>query len=196
MKQCSGQLKGESSDWSGVKLLGFLFYTRSGLSLSPRLVSSSHTCFLFYFSRADLLAWQSHWHIWQKMISPPPEGLDWLHLWSVTLSENASLLLIQSSSVCAEGSRSQTERTEETTERRRRKKKGACYNIRHGNVLWCHSRADRRSDGAVTVRGAALTRLYRTNRRRNLYASGTSVENGTAAWHVSGGEQEESGVEG
>ena len=41
-------------------------------------------------------AWQSCWHICQKMnfFSRP---LDWLHLWAVTLSENASLLLIQSS---------------------------------------------------------------------------------------------------
>lgn len=29
------------------------------------------------------------------------------------------------------------------------------------------------------MRGAALTRLYRANRRRNLYASGTSGANGT-----------------
>lgn len=48
-------------------------------------------------------------------------------------------------------------------------------------VMYCDvtPAADSRPDGAVTLRDDALSRLCRTNRRRNLYTSGTSVANGT-----------------
>lgn len=97
MKSCYGQLKGKCSDW----LWGFLFYTLSGFSI---LLNSLRFFFsppqLFFFC---LVLWICCHGGLTILLTPLSENeffhpaLDWLHLWGVTLSENASLLLIQSS---------------------------------------------------------------------------------------------------
>lgn len=137
MKERYGQLKGESSDWLGEKLLGFQFYTSSGLFLSPPSLFSPPTLgfILFHFSRAKLLTWHFGWHMWQIFFFfflPPPD-FDWLHMWGVTLSQTASLVLIQSSYVCAEFSWSHT-RKAETSEGRKRKR---ALVIISGMVMYC-----------------------------------------------------------
>lgn len=90
MKWRYGQLKGKCSDWESTPRIPVLHFVRVLLThpsfspLAPNLLI--------------LKAWQSCWHLCQKMIFFFFHlALDWLHLPGVTPSENTILLLIYSS---------------------------------------------------------------------------------------------------
>lgn len=144
---------------------------------SSLLVSSSHTCF------CSILAEWIHWpdsfadtsdRKWFFFAPTRPWLTPFVGSNSITNCQSPAHSVI----VCLRRVQPESD-MESRDDWGKEGKKGARYNITHGNVLWCHSRADGRSDGAVTLRDDALTRLYRTNRRRNPYTSGTSVANGT-----------------
>lgn len=167
-----------------------------------------------------MAAWQSCWHICQKInfFSRP---LDWLHLWAVTLSENASLLLIQSSFLwLAEWRVRHTGEKRQRFYRNKRDQSSSlkCQVCLRNKVLFFNSSpcflffviyvtprvyplpTGEQMRLKMLERGQGVSghaawrrtaRLHRTNRRGNLYETGDVHSKSHATRHASDSEQGE-----
>lgn len=98
MKWRYGQLKGKCSDWEATPRSPVLHFVR-GLFTHPSFSPLPPNLFIFFLVLWICCheAWQSCWHLCQKMIFFFHLALDWLHLPGVTPSENTILPLIYSS---------------------------------------------------------------------------------------------------